>query len=359
MQCSEKDGGWGHGEGHVNYTMHFYAEFSKPFVRFGVWDKEQVLPERREYEGRDLGFYTEFPTRAGEQVLLRTGISFVSVAGAKANLQHDIPDWNFDKVHQQARQLWATALDSLQIEGGAEAQKQIFFTAMYHALLDPRSATDVDGQYFGADNKPHQARDFTYRTVFSGWDVFRSEFPLLTLIAPQVVNDEVGSLVELADQSGRKYFERWELLNAYTACMLGHPAVCVLGEAYLKGIRNYDVAKAYEFTKNSLAMTEHKEGYYPNSLSWTLEQAYADYCAGRLAEALGKPDDARDFFRRSMNYRNVYDPSVHNMRSRKADGSWEKWQGKTVAGFLGGQGCTESNPWQQGWFVPHDVQGLI
>jgi predicted alpha-1,2-mannosidase len=359
MYCSEKDGGWGHGEGHVNYTVHFHAKFSKPFARFGVWDKDKVMPGQREYEGRNLGFFAEFPTEAGEQVLLRSGISFVSVAGAKANLEHDIPDFDFEKTRRQARQLWATALECVQVEGATEAQKEILSTALYHCMIDPRAASDVDGRYVGGDNKIHQSRDFTYRTVFSGWDVFRSHFPLLTLIAPEIVDDDVASLVQLADLSGRKYFERWELLNAYTGCMIGHPAVCVLAEAYLKGIRGYDAAKAFEFAKNSVNMTSHEQGYYPDSLSWTLEQAYADYCAGRLAEALGKEDDARVFLERSLRYRNVYDPSVGNMRTRKADGTWEKWLGKTVAGPLGGQGCVESNPLQQGWFVPHDVQGLI
>ena len=355
IKCSEKDGGWGHGQGHVNYTVYFHAQFSKPLTQIGIWDKDQVMPGRREAEGRNLGFYAEFSTKAGEQVLLRSGISFVSIAGAKANLQHDIADWDFDKARQQARELWATALEGVRIEGASDKQKEVFFTCLYHCQIDPRSSSDTDGQYIGGDNKPHTASDFTYRTIFSGWDVFRSQFPLLTLIAPQIVNDDVASLVQLADLSGRKYYERWELLNAYSGCMIGHPAVCVLAEAYGKGIRGYDVAKAYEFAKNSVDMTAHKEGYYPGSLSWTLEQAYADYCAGRFAEALGKKDDAREFYRRSMDYRNIYDRSVGSMRTKKKDGSWEAWHGKTT----GGQGCVESNPYQQGWFVPHDVQGLI
>ena len=355
MYCPYEDGGWGRGGGHVTYTLHFCSQFSKPLTTFGIWDKEQVMPGRKEYEGKNLGFYTEFSTRAGEQVLMKSGISFVSAAGAKANLEHDIPDWGFERTCRQARDLWSAALEGLRIEGGSDTQKEAFFTALYHCQIDPRSTSDIDGRYLGADNRPHQSPTFTYRTIFSGWDVFRSQFPLLTIIAPKVVNDEINSLVQLADLSGRKYFERWEILNAYSGCMIGHPAVSVLADAYLKGIRDYDVAKAYQFAKNSVNMTYNKLGYHPGDISWTLEQAYYDHCAARLATALGHKDEATQFARRAMDYRNIYDPAVGNMHARRADGSWTAWRGKTA----GGQGCVESNPYQQGWFVPHDVQGLI
>jgi predicted alpha-1,2-mannosidase len=355
MYCPCEDGGWGRGGGHVTYTLHFYAQFSKPLTTFGICDKDQVLPGRCEYEGKNLSFYGEFPTHQGEPVLMKTGVSFVSVAGAKANLEHDIPDWDFEGACRQARDLWSTALAGLRVEGGSDAQKEAFFTAMYHCQIDPRSTSDVDGRYLGADNRPHQSPAFTCRTIFSGWDVFRSQFPLLTIVAPKVVNDEINSLVQLADLSGRKYFERWEILNAYSGCMIGHPAVSVLADAYLKGIRDYDVDKAYQFAKTSVNMTYNKLGYHPGNISWTLEQAYYDHCAARLAAALGHQEDSAEFARRAMDYVNIYDPAVGNMHARRADGSWTPWRGKTA----GGQGCVESNPYQQGWFVPHDVQGLI
>jgi predicted alpha-1,2-mannosidase len=355
MYCPCEDGGWGRGAGHVTYSLHFYAQFSKSLTSFGIWDKDQVMPGRSEYEGKNLGFYAECPTRRGEQVLMKVGISFVSVAGAKANLEHDIPDWDFERACRQARDLWSAALEGLRVEGGTDAQKEAFFTALYHCQIDPRSTSDVDGRYLGADHRAHQAAAFTYRTIFSGWDVFRSQFPLLTIIAPKVVNDEINSLVQLADLSGRKYFERWEILNAYSGCMIGHPAVSVLADAYLKGIRDYDVAKAYQFAKTSVNMTYNKLGYHPGDISWTLEQAYYDHCAARLAAALGHKDEAVEFSRRAMDYVNIYDPAVGNMHARRADGAWTPWRGRTA----GGQGCVESNPYQQGWFVPHDVQGLI
>ena len=235
MHCPEQDGGWGDGAGHVTYTLYFYAQFSKPIAQMGIWDKDKIVSDKQEYEGNNLGFYTEFSTKAGEQVLLKAGVSYVSIAGAKANLEHDIADWDFDKLRAQAKDRWATALEGLHIDGGTDAQKEAFFTALYHSQIDPRMASDVDGNYIGGDNKTHRADGFTYRTVFSGWDVFRSQFPLLMIVAPEIVNDEINSWVQLADLNGTKYFDRWEILNAYSGCMVGHPSVSVLAQAYLGG----------------------------------------------------------------------------------------------------------------------------
>ncbi len=387
MKCPPSGGGWGNGAGHADYTVYFYAKFSRPLKKFGVWSADipkdwsrkredienaryhqvvaaaKILDGCREMEGDHLGFFSEFPTTAGEQVLLKCGISFVSIAGARENLQHDIHGWNFDSVHQQAVALWQKALASVQIEGGTDAQRETFATAMYHALLDPRVYSDVDGRYTGADGKIHQAKNFKYRTIFSGWDAFRSEFPLFTLIRPDVVNDTVNSLIEQADLSGNHFLARWEILTAESGCMSGDPAVSVFAEAYLAGIRNYDVQRAYELCTNSVNSFGERDGredydklgFVPGSLTMTLENAYYDYCAGRFATALGDTNAAAKLFARSKNYRNLYDPSVGNMRAKNADGSWTEWHGATAEG----QGCEESNPYQQNWFVPQDVPGLM
>ena len=230
-------------------------------------------------------------------------------------------------------------------------------------MIDPRAFSDVDGRYAGADGKVHQSGDFTYRTIFSGWDVFRSEYPLLAIVRPDVFNDSVNSLMEQAELSGDSYLPRWEIVGAESGCMVGDPAVSVFAEAYLSGIRGYDVQKAYDLCRQSVDSTaggrnrkEYLElGYAPGSISITLENAYFDYCAGRFAQALGKTNDAQRFICRSLNYRNIYDPSVGNMRAKNPDGSWTPWKGATTEG----QGCVESNPYQQGWFAPQDVAGLI
>jgi len=388
MKCTPDGGGWGNGGGRANYTVYFSARFSKPLTNFGVWSADipagwkrklediesqryrdvvaaaKILPGCREMEGEHLGFYSDFATSEGEVVLLKAGISFVSVAGARANLEHDIAGWDFDQVRQQARNSWAQALAGVAVEGGSDVQREAFATALYHTMIDPRAFSDNDGRYLGADRKVHQTGDFTYRTIFSGWDVFRSQYPLLTIIRPDVVNDTVNSLMQQAELSGNGFLARWEFLGVESGCMIGDPAVSVFADAYLKGIRGYDVVRAYQLCRASvmgpkrgrgnLAAYE-KLGFVPGSISWTLENAYFDYCAGRFAAALGQTNDARHLLQRAANYQNIYDPTVGNMRAKNSDGTWAAWKGATVRG----QGCVESNPYQQGWFVPHDAAGLI
>jgi predicted alpha-1,2-mannosidase len=388
MKCPPEGGGWGNGRGKADYTVYFYAQFSKPIVHCGVWSAAipageprkreaiesqhyrdlvaaaRVLDGCREQEGDHLGFFSEFETAGGEQVALKAGISFVDIEGAKQNLECDIPGWNFDAVRWRARTLWEKALAGVAAQGGTGVQREVFATALYHAMLDPRAFSDVTGNYTGADRKVHRAEDFTYRTIFSGWDVFRSEFPLLSIIRPDVVNDTVNSLMQQAELSGNGYLPRWEILATESGCMIGDPAVSVFTEAYLKGLRGFDARKAFQLCRQSVDLTkdngnhrgQYQElGFAPGSISVTLEDAYFDYCAGRFAEALGETNDARQLMRRSLNYRNIYDPSIGNMRAKNADGSWTEWRGLTGRG----QGCVESNPYQQGWFVPQDVPGLI
>ncbi|HEX3799443.1 MAG TPA: GH92 family glycosyl hydrolase [Verrucomicrobiae bacterium] len=388
MKCPPSGGGWGDGAGKANYTVYFSAQFSEPLKKFGVWSanipdgwnrhREDVGSKRyrdavahaeifdgcREREDKHLGFFDEFPTTVGQQVLLKVGISFVSIEGARENLQHDIPGWDFDAVRKSARDLWSQALSGVAIEGGTDTQKTIFATAMYHSLIDPRACSDVNGLYTGADGKVHKTSDFTCRTIFSGWDVFRGECPLLSIIRPDIVNDLVNSLMQQAVLSGDGYLARWEILGAESGCMIGDPAVSVFADAYEKGIRGYDVNEAYRLCRESVTGPKSSRadlafyktnGFVPRSISWTLEDAYFDYCAGRFAESLGKTDDAKVLLRRALNYTNIYDPAVHNMHAKEADGSWTPWKGATTEG----QGCVESNPYQQGWFVPQDVSGLI
>lgn len=396
MRCPSTGGGWGNGDGKVSYTVFFRMEFSKPFERFGAWkidvpddafpvkqglttsyfQTEQyqqlvrqgtVLDGCKELEGNHIGFFAEFPSlTAGEKLVVKSGISFVSIDGARKNLAHDIPGWDFDEVRHKGQALWDDALSSIEIEGASEDERKIFYTAMYHAMIDPRVIADVDGNYTGADGKIHTASGYAPRTIFSGWDVFRGEFPLMTLLNATMVNDEINSLLTLSETSGKGYLERWEIMNAYSGCMDGDPATSVILDAYTKGIGGFDLEKAYAACRQTATGTGDKtnrpnndfylqHGFVPEQVSWTLDNAYFDWCVGRLAALLGKTDDARNFFARSQNYKKIFDPQVGSMRARSANGEWIPWLGKTEFG----QGCTESNPLQQTWFVPHDVPGLI
>ncbi|ANH83067.1 alpha-1,2-mannosidase [Niabella ginsenosidivorans] len=388
MQCTPEGGGWGNGEGKANYIVYFCAQFSKPLKDFGVWSanipdtasrKREAIESdyyqqwianatvkpfsfgkgvEGEVEGKHLGFYTEFQTTEKEQVLMKAGISFVSMDGARQNLESEIKDWSFENAHQKAVKLWNDALSVVSIEGATEEQKFVFYTALYHTMIDPRIVTDVDGNYTGGDGKIHKAATFRKRSIFSGWDVFRSQFPLQTIINPSLVSDMINSLVTLADETDSSYLERWELLNAYSGCMLGNPAVVVLADAYAKGIRNYDVEKAYRYAVNTNEKFGNgRLGYAPGSIAKTLEYAFDDWCLAQLADSLGKRSDAKKYALRSLNYKNIWDTAHHWFRPRNEDGSWQPWpkDGRLTDWY----GTFETNPYQQGWFVPHDVEGMV
>jgi len=227
-------------------------------------------------------------------------------------------------------------------------------------MLDPRTLQDVDGRYPGGDAQVHQAAGkHTRRTIFSGWDVFRSQIPLQTLINPQVVSDLIQSLTDLAAEKKQPYFERWEMMNAYSGCMIGNPAVNVLAEAYAKGIRNYPVERAYQLAVGSLAKFGNDSlGYTPGNLgiSLTLEYAYNDWCLSTLAKQLGKKADAAHYAQQASAYRNVFDPHKGWFRPKDEHGQWLPWpaEGREKEWY----GTIECNPYQQGWFVPHDIAGL-
>jgi predicted alpha-1,2-mannosidase len=383
MKCTPDGGGWGNGDGHTDYTVYFYAEFSKPLTDVGVWSANipdgwsrklddvtstkylnqvaaaPVLKGVKEKEGKHLGFYTQFATKVNEQVLLKTGISFVSIAGAKNNLNTEIKDWNFDGIHQKAVALWNKALSKISVDGGTKEQKKVFYTALYHTMIDPRIVSDVDGNYTGGDDKVHHTTTFNKRTIFSGWDVFRSQMPLQTIINPSLVNDEINSLVTLAQQKQKDYLERWELLNAYSGCMLGNPAVSVITDAYAKGIRNFNVPEAYRLSVGSVEKFGNGDKGFTGgdlSISNTLEYAYTEWCTGQLAKWLGKTADADKYNQRGQDYKNVFDTEKGWYRPKDDNGNWKDWpdSARTKQWY----GTVESNPYQQGWFVPQDVQGM-
>lgn len=385
MKCTPEGGGWGNGEGKVNYTVYFYARFSKPLVNYGFWSanipsgwqrkkdevvsipyltkvsKAPVIRGIKELEGKHLGFFSEFKTHKNEIVTLKVGISFVDMEGAEKNFNAEIEKQNFEDVRQLASDSWNRELSRIRLSGGTREAKTIYYTALYHTMIDPRIYSDMDGRYVGGDGKIYKEnKNFTKRTIFSGWDVFRSQFPLQTIINPRLVNDELNSLISLADQSGRGYFERWELLNSYTGCMIGNPALSVLADAYVKGIRTYDVEKAYQYA----ICTSHKFGndslgYTPEplSISYTLEYAYDDWCISQLAKALGKAEDAKCFYNKGQAYRYLFDKNKKWFRPRNADGSWVDWPDNALTKEW--YGCIESNAYQQGWFVPHDISGMV
>lgn len=383
MRCTPDGGGWGNGDGQPNYTVYFYAQFSKPLKNYGFWSVDIPPTEKRkrnevtsiayqqriantpiltgisEIEGKHVGFFSEFATTKNEKVELKVGISFVDMEGAQKNFEAEAKGKSFSSACKDAHKLWNKELQRIHIEGGTEDEKTIFYTALYHTMIDPRLYTDIDGRYIGGDMKVHNSQSlFQKRTIFSGWDVFRSQFPLQTLINPQLVSDMINSLVEMAEDSKKHYLERWEFLNAYSGCMLGNPAISIIVDAYKKGIRTFNIEKAYQYCLN----TSHKFGngtlgFSPGSVSQTLEYAYNDWCMSQLSRDLGYKDEETYFGKAAQNYRHIWNPEKKWFRPKNADGSWQEWpkEGRLREGY----GCTESNLYQQGWFVPHDVDGMV
>ena len=351
IRCTPATGGWGHGDGNVSYTLHYYATFSKPFRTFALNRAGKALKGTKA-QSDSLGCALGFGKLDGP-LEVKVGISFVDDKGARLNWAQEASGRSFDELLASAEALWDDALSVIEIETPDPDYRTIFYTALYHTMIDPRLASDVDGRYMGGDNAVKMTGDFKKRTIFSGWDVFRSQFPLQTIINPELVSDMINSLVTLAGESGKGYLERWELLNAYSGCMLGNPAVSVLADAYVKGIRSYDIQKAYEYAKNTCDRIRGSQG----SISEVLECAYSDWCLSVLAEGLGKAGDAAEYRERSRRWRTMYNPDTRWFQPKDKNGEFIPYprEGRLAQGF----GSVESNPYQQGWFVPHEFDALV
>jgi len=380
IKCTPFGGGWGDGAGNLSYVLWFYAEFSKPMEKYGFWESKipdslrickvnidsdeviklysqgEILPDVDSLTGRHIGFYTEFPTEKDEQILMKAAFSFVDLDGAKKNFETELKNESFESIHKKVVKSWDKELSKIEIEGGTEEQKIIFYTSLYHSMIDPRICQDVDGRYIGSDKQIHKAEGYHRRTIFSGWDVFRSLFPLHTLINPNMVNDEVNSLINIAEESGRKYYPRWEILGTYTGCMIGNPALSIISEAYTKGIRDFDAEKALEYCVNTSEENYPSalDGYW--SISSTLEHAYQDWCVYQFAKDLGKQDIANKFYKKSKAYTTVFNEEIGWFCPKDEQGNWYEWP---KDGFYKDYfGTIECNPLQQGFFVPHDIEGL-
>lgn len=383
MLCTPEGGGWGNGGGNANYSVYFYSVFSQPMTDYGVWtalvphganrklesvnseefrqrtSNAEIVRGIKAYEGNHLGFFTEFPTEKDDKVTLRTAISFVSMEGAEANFKAELAgNADFDFYHNKAVDLWDDALGKITVEGGSADDLTIFYTSLYHTMIDPRCFTDVTGEFPGGDGKTHTTDRYTRRTVFSGWDVFRSQFPLQTIINPQVVTDMINSFIDLAEENGTGYYDRWELLNAYSGCMVGNPAISVIADAAVKGIGGFDLKKAYEQCRRTAdTIGHHPQSYTPGSISETLEYAYFDWCVAQIARLMNDNTAEKEYLERGQAYRKIFDNEKGWFRPRNADGSWAEWpeKGRMQEWY----GCIECNPYQQGWFVPHDVDGMV
>ena len=364
IHCPSTHGGFGRGAGHVNYDLYFHAEFSEKWSDYGVLNKNTPVQTSEDaYCGEELWFYAEF-SPSEKPVCLKTAISYINPEGARDNFAAEAAGVTFDEMHRNASAAWEETLSGIMVEDTRTNSDMltVFYTTLYHAFLDPRIYSDANGNYLSPDGVIRHTDSFSKRTVFSGWDVFRSEFPLLTIIKPDAVNDMINSLIDIAEHENVS-FPRWELLGHERGCMLGDPGIIVTVDAYRKGIRNFDVRKAYDIclktvfdpaSRRTQGAEYNKNGYVPDNISATLENVFADHCISLFAGELGDQENEELFARRAQNYRNIFSPEVGWMRRKNADGEWAEWNG-----IYDSAGCVESNIFQQSWFVPHDPQGLI
>lgn len=313
----------------------------------------------------------DFHTTAGEQILVTTAISGVSMEGAARNLAAEAPEDDFDKYLAVTRKNWNEQLSKIEITCDDPDENVKFYTALYHSMLAPTIYNDVDGIYYGPDKQVHQADGWTNYSTFSLWDTYRAAHPLYTYIEPQRVNDMVQSFLAFFEQNGR--LPVWNFYGSETDMMIGYHAVPVIVDAYLKGIGNFDPKKALTACVATANIDEYrgiglykKYGYVPydvtdhyNSENWslskTLEYAYDDYCIARMAEKLGERQIAAEFYKRSQNYKNVYNPQTSFMQPRDNKGNFiQPFSPDDYTPHI----C-ESNGWQYFWSVQQDVDGLI
>jgi len=364
--CRRSSGWFGSTRGKALY---FVIESSRPFTGFGLELDEQTLPPgQTEATGRNVRGHLDYATLAGQQVVLRVGLSAVSTEGARKNLQAEIPSWDFDAVRKVARASWNEHLSRLRIESSNPNIRQTFYSALYHTLTAPTLYNDADGGYRGPDREVHPAAGFQYYSTFSLWDTFRAEHPLLTLIQPERVNDFIRSMLAFYEQSPDHALPMWPLASYETWCMIGYHSAPVIWDAYAKGFRDFDAELAFQAMRATalsgrLRQDEYQKfGYVPRvngktePASRTLELAFDDWCVAQMAMALGKGDAAALFTKRSQNYRNAWDPKTQFFRAKNPDGTFpEKLDPKDI----GNGDYTEANAWQYAFSVFHDVPGMI
>jgi predicted alpha-1,2-mannosidase len=348
--------------------VYFAIAFSKPFTTVRLANGEADVPSRQEAGGDSVRAYLGFATDAGETVQLKVGISYVDLDGALSNLTLEAPDWDFDATRAAARAAWAQELSRVQVAGGTDSARTVFYTALYHTKLAPILFQDVDGRYRGADGQIHTADGFTNYSIYSLWDTFRAEHPLFTIVSPERVNDMVNSMLVFQQEYG--YLPVWSLVGNETNTMTGHHAVPVVADAFMKGFRGFDSTAAFAAVEKS-AMADHRGlrfykpyGYIPSeseveSVTKTLEYAYDDWATAQLALGIGDTAAYQRFLARADSYREVFDSATGFMRGRRADGAWVTPFDPTESAHGEHRDYTEGNAWQHSWFVPHDVRGLI
>lgn len=395
------------------YTVFFAAEFDRDFAAYGTWTKQTLasgstvsedhadnpfhlrpitgfLNPPSSSNGTQAGAYLTFDAREERTVQVRVGISFVGVENARENLHAESPHWRFDDVRRRTRRQWSRLLSRIRVRGGDRADRRTFYTMLYHALLAPTVASDVNGASMGMDGRVHAGDGSTRYANFSGWDIYRSQIPLLAILDPKRVSHMIGSLLAGARESG--WLPKWSVASGQTNVMVGDPAAPIIAGAYAFGARDFDHGEALaamlkgateygtspnaEYVERAALPAYVAAGWVPHegterssgastsligaadavwgSAATTLEYAVADFAIARFAAALGRADVCAAFMPRAANWRHVFNPATGYVQPRRSTGEFTP-----AFDPAAGEGFAEGNASQYTWMVPHDLAGLI
>ena len=350
--------------------IYFYMEFSSPILTSTLRDGGRVHENTAVINGTNLHGCFRFGQLNGKPLTCKVALSSVSMENARQNMEQEAPHWDFDRYVAAADADWEKQLGKIEVKG-TEVQKEIFYTALYHTMIQPNTMSDVNGEYMAADYTTRKvANNETHYTTFSLWGTFRASHPLYTLLEPERVTDFVKSMIRQYEYYG--YLPIWQLWGQDNYCMIGNHSIPVITDAILKGIPGIDMEKAYEAVYNS-SVTSHpnspfevweKYGFMPEniqtqSVSITLEQVFDDWCVAQLAAKLNKDADYQRFHKRSEYYRNLFHPKTKFFQSKNDKGEWIEPFDPYQYGGNGGHPFTEGNAWQYFWYVPHNIQALM
>jgi predicted alpha-1,2-mannosidase len=380
------------------FPIYFVMRVNKKPISTGYWKKQPPMdgPEKdwdtdngkykfyttygKELAGDDVGYYFNYDCSEGEQIELQMGVSFVSIANARENLQSEQPQFAFEQTRKQARETWTETLSRITVEGGTEVQRRMFYTALYHTQLHPNILQDVNGQYPEMESFRIGSTTGNRYTVFSLWDTYRNMSQLMTLLYPDKQLDMIRSMIQMYKEWG--WMPKWELYGRETWTMEGDPSIPFIADSWLKGLRDFDIETAYEAFYKSATLpgkenkmrpdvdNYYKRGYVPmgefaadmsgdNSVSHALEYYIADASLANLAEALGKKDDARRFRQQSLGYRHYYSKESGTLRPINLDGTFlSPFDPKDGADFSNAPGFHEGSAWNYTFYVPHDITGV-
>ena len=374
------------------FPVYFVMKLSKAPTKRGYWKKQRPMTAEaawdadagkykiygsytREMSGDDIGVWFDYDTEENESISVKVGISYVSIENARKNMEAEQPGFDFDKVRTAAREMWNKDLSRVEIEGGSKDERTIFYTGLYHLLIHPNILQDVNGEYPQMESLQVGHTKGNRYTVFSLWDTYRNVSTLMTLLYPDRQIDIIRTMIDMYKENG--WLPKWELYGRETFTMEGDPSIPYIVDAYMRGLRDYDVNLAYEamrkgattpgefnllrpdandyFTRGYVPLREQ----YDNSVSHALEYYIADWNLSNFAQALGKKADAQLFYERSMGYKHYYSKEFKTLRPLLPDGSfYSPFDPKQGENFEPSPGFHEGNAWNYTFYVPHDIKGL-